>query len=283
MLASSARRLAAHQQGVLLGRRLMASSAWSNSLSFASPEADFSGCDASASKDRLFFSSQAAATNQHHQEGFHASLQESSWWSNSISYASPESDFTGPNTFQSSETLASTQQEQQDFYFSSSYTVTAPQEWWSNTISFASPEADFTSPEVARHCIQKNRYPESLAEALRSNLACVVTRPTAPHTIVTVNAAWTELCGYTAAEVMGKSLGMLQGSMTNTQLAASTVEQANAKKWVDMYLVNYKKNGSPFTNHLSLKEVPLNDDEPNVRFLLGVLEPVHRAPLRMIM
>jgi PAS domain S-box-containing protein len=253
----------------------MASSAWSNSLSFASPEADFSGCDASASKDRLFFSSQAAATNQqHHQVGVKnsSSQEESSWWSNSISYASPESD---------SETLA--QQEQQDFNFSSSYTVTAPQEWWSNTISFASPEADFTSPEVARNCIQKNRYPESLAEALRSHLACVVTRPTAPHTIVTVNAAWTELCGYTAAEVMGKSLGMLQGSMTNTQLAATAVEQANAQKWVDMYLVNYKKNGSPFTNHLSLKEVPLNDDEPNVRFLLGVLEPVERAPLRMIM
>jgi PAS domain S-box-containing protein len=281
MLASSARRLAAHQQGGV-GRRLMASSAWSNSLSFASPEADFSGCDASASKDRLFFSSQAAARNQHLADVKNSSSsQESSWWSNSISYASPESDFTGPNKFQSSETLA--QQEQQDFNFSSSYTVSAPQEWWSNTISFASPEADFTSPEVARHCIQKNRYPESLAEALRSNLACVVTRPTAPHTIVTVNAAWTDLCGYTAAEVMGKSLSMLQGNMTNTQLAASTVEQANAKKWVDMYLVNYKKNGSPFTNHLSLKEVPLSEDEPNVRFLLGVLEPVHRAPLRMIM
>lgn len=124
--------------------------------------------------------------------------------------------------------------------------------------------------------------PDSFAAALLSPHACVVTRTTSPHTIVAVNAAWEKLCGYQSNEVIGKSLSILQGNDTNTALANATIEHANAESWVDMYVRNYKKSGEAFTNHVSLKEVGLSADEQDVRFLVGVLEPVDRAPLRMI-
>jgi PAS domain S-box-containing protein len=291
MLASTTRQVTRRATTTAWTSRSLATATWSNSLSFASPEADFSGYDNISSsitnnnkEQRFFYSSSspaAAATNPAHYD-----QQQPEWWSNTLSFASPESDFTAFHNhpqYEEETTLVAEQRPQ------SSFIVSTPQVHWSNTISFASPESDFTSPETvaqqsAHHGII-TPYPETFAAALRSSLACVVTKATAPHTIVAVNTAWTDLCGYSADEVVGKTLGdLIQGPATNQNLAAATVHRAMAEKssWVDMYLVNYKKDGSSFTNHVSLKEVPLNEDEPTVRFLLGVLEPVERAPLRMI-
>jgi PAS domain S-box-containing protein len=285
MLASTTRQVARRATTASWSRSL-ATATWSNSLSFASPEADFSGYSDNISttnnnKEQRFFYSSSPAAAVHDQ-------QQPEWWSNTLSFASPESDFTAFHNHPRScdveketTTLVDAQRPQ------ASYMVSTPPVHWSHTISFASPESDWTSPETiaqsAHHGITP--YPETFAAALRSSLACVVTKSTAPHTIVAVNTAWTDLCGYTADEVVGKTLGdLIQGPATNQNLAAATVQKAMAstESWVDMYLVNYKKDGSSFTNHVSLKDVPLNEDEPTVRFLLGVLEPVERAPLRMI-
>lgn len=135
--------------------------------------------------------------------------------------------------------------------------------------------------EQAEH---RQRYPTSLAEAMTSPFACVVTTTDTPNRIVHVNAAWESLCGYEQREVLHRTLGFLQGDGTNTDLVAKTLSTVNKKEWVDMYVVNYKKNGSPFTNHVSIKEVPLDSEseENEVQFLLGVLEPVEKSPLRVI-
>lgn len=315
MLAATSRRslLAVPQQAARRATtawsRSLATATWSNSLSFASPEADFSGYNSdnisslstNNKEQRFYYSSSspaaaaaAAATNP--AVSVH-DYQQPEWWSNTLSFASPESDFTTfhnhPQYYdvveeeETTTTLAADEQQQRP---QASYIVSTPPVQWSHTISFASPESDFTSPETVAQSAQHGvtPYPATFAAALRSSLACVVTKATAPHTIVAVNTAWTELCGYTADEVVGKSLSaLIQGPATNQNLAAATVQKAmmaekESSSWVDMYLVNYKKDGSSFTNHVSLKEVPLNEDEPTVRFLLGVLEPVERAPLRMI-
>jgi PAS domain S-box-containing protein len=291
MLASTSRQLARRATTTAWTSRSLATATWSNSLTFASPEADFSGYSdniSSTNKEQRFFYSSSSPAAAGVTNPTHYDQHQPEWWSSTLSFASPESDFTAfhnhpqyDDVEKETTTLVDAQWPQ------ASYMVSTPSVHWSHTISFASPESDFTSPETvaqsAHHGITP--YPETFAAALRSSLACVVTKSTAPHTIVAVNTAWTDLCGYTAEEVVGKTLGdLIQGPATNQNLAAATVHRAMAEKqsWVDMYLVNYKKDGSSFTNHVSLKEVPLNEDEPTVRFLLGVLEPVERAPLRMI-
>ena len=164
--------------------------------------------------------------------------------------------------------------------------VAVQQPSWSNTLSFASPESDFTGSSSPAPV----RYPQSFAEALTSPLPCVVTTTAAPHRIVSVNPAWESLCGYKQQEVVHRTLGFLQGSATNKTLVQHTIQQATSteeQEWVDMYVVNYTKQGSPFTNHVSIKTVPLTNDDADVvdppQFLLGVLEPVEKSPLRMIM
>jgi len=129
--------------------------------------------------------------------------------------------------------------------------------------------------------------PLTFADALREqDQAVVVTTATAPHRIVHVNAAWERLCGYTKQEALHQSLTQLiQGRDTNAALAERTVRAvtSHAVPIKDMYLVNYKKNGSPFKNHVTLApcRMEMNRDQ-SVELLVGVLEEVERVPLRMV-
>jgi PAS domain-containing protein len=156
---------------------------------------------------------------------------------------------------------------------------------WSHTLSFASPESDFCTGHDHRFKASPfSQQPRTLAQALLSPLPCVVTTKTYPHTIVSVNAAWEDLCGYTLPEVHHQTLAVIQGAATNTELAHATVEKVanDASRIQDMYVVNYKKSGQAFTNHVTLSTLTLSEDQPDVQFLVGVLEPVHHVPLRLV-
>jgi hypothetical protein len=47
--------------------------------------------------------------------------------------------------------------------------------------------------------------------------------------------------------------------------------------------VNYKKDHTSFINHVTISKILLSHDQPNVQFLLGVVQPTTSAPLRMVM
>jgi len=117
--------------------------------------------------------------------------------------------------------------------------------------------------------------------------AIVVTTAAAPHRIVHVNAAWEQLCGYTKQEALHQTLGgLLQGRDTNVDLADRTVAAvaSHAATVKDMFVINYKKNGSPFKNHVTLApcRLDLNNNDSHVDLLVGVLEEVDTVPLRMV-
>ena len=71
-----------------------------------------------------------------------------------------------------------------------------------------------------------------------------------------VNKAWVNLCGYTLAEVKGKTCSILQGPDTD----ARTIAALNAKllkgERADATVTNYKKGKHKFINNVTI--IPLN-------------------------
>mmetsp|Transcript_38838 Transcript_38838/g.81269 ORF Transcript_38838/g.81269 Transcript_38838/m.81269 type:complete len:379 (+) Transcript_38838:27-1163(+) len=138
--------------------------AWSESLSFASPESDFVSTPGTKKASTVANNDQPA-------------------WSGMLSFASPESDFvssskkshltdnaTESNRPAWSETLSFASSES-DFVSASEIvhnTTTAQTDRWSESLSFASPESDFVSaPEIVHNTatVQKDRWSESLSFA----------------------------------------------------------------------------------------------------------------------
>jgi PAS domain S-box-containing protein len=223
---------------------------WSSELSFASPEADFT-----------FQQARTMATlseaNKH------------SEWTGHLSFASPESDFVSENVVSEVESV---------------YLDRSHKNEWSGMLSFASPESDWCAEVIMPKSVP-HELPKTFEEVLlREDDAIIVTTASAPHSIVHVNHAWEVLCGYSKKDVLNKTLSVIQGRDTNTELAERTVDRlVKTKNPQDMYLINYKKSGEAFTNHVSLGYLKLNNETPDVEFLVGILQQVrpHDVPLRM--
>ncbi|GAX18282.1 hypothetical protein FisN_20Lh047 [Fistulifera solaris] len=236
-------------------RRLAASSeaSWSKQMSFASPESDFVAAS---------LSSPSTTT---------ATTRALSAWSGQLTFASAESDFTQSNMMKEMSSSRSL----------STSSSSSLGQMWSQTLSFASPESDFTTSWF--QTTESPRLPQTFAEALmEEKRAVVVTTAASPHKIVHVNAAWEGLCGYSRSEALDRTLSLIQGPDTNSQLASSTVQKVLSQQQThDAYLINYAKDGRRFINHLSMGLLSLEGEN---NFMVGVLEEVQAedVPLRMV-
>ena len=177
--------------------------------------------------------------------------------------------------------------------------------WLYNSLSFAAPEESEQAymqsmlPKEYQHLLARHTINDfshipirTLQDVLVSNQPCIVTTITKPHTIIAVNEAWTEVCGFTQEEVHHKSISaVLHGPLTNDSVIESTMQRVqenivNGKESVtpteDMYIVNYKKDHTSFINHVTISKILLSQDQPNIQFLLGVVQPTTSVPLRMV-
>ena len=68
--------------------------------------------------------------------------------------------------------------------------------------------------------------------------------------IVGVSTEWTQMCGYSAEEAIGQSPKMLQGPRTHLPSASAFASTLKTERWAFASIVNYKKDGSHFVNHL---------------------------------
>ena len=103
-----------------------------------------------------------------------------------------------------------------------------------------------------------------------SPVAVVITESVSPYRVTYVNQAWVNLCGYSRDDVIGCTLGCIQGRDTNT----SKLQQltSNLIKGIDcsVRLTNYKKSGEAFENNLCV--VPLKNKNNQITNFYGTLE-----------
>lgn len=68
--------------------------------------------------------------------------------------------------------------------------------------------------------------------------------------IVGVNLVWVDMCKFTAEEAFGRRPEILQGPLTNRETALDFSLRLRGGQSAFASIINYKKDGSMFTNHL---------------------------------
>ncbi|MCB0165862.1 MAG: PAS domain-containing protein [Anaerolineae bacterium] len=92
------------------------------------------------------------------------------------------------------------------------------------------------------------------------------TQPDNP--LIFVNPAFTSLTGYRADDVLGKNCRFLQGQDTDTNEVDKIRHAINGERSITVELLNYRKDGTPFWNELSIN--PIFDDQGNLTNFVGV-------------
>lgn len=118
-----------------------------------------------------------------------------------------------------------------------------------------------------------NRDPDPLGEvrdrALRStDVSFVITRVAPGAPIVWVNDAFTRTTGYTLEEVVGHGPALLHGPGTDLVDAHRIGEAVRAGRATTVTVLNYRKDGTPFWNQVSVS--PVRDTDGAVTHWVGV-------------
>lgn len=101
----------------------------------------------------------------------------------------------------------------------------------------------------------------------------VITNATiSDYPISFVNTSFEQLTGYRSSEVVGRNCRFLQGPDTDLETVQRIREALNSNSFCEVDLVNYKKNGEPFWNHLSL--FPFFNVQGELTRYVGVLSDI---------
>ena len=115
---------------------------------------------------------------------------------------------------------------------------------------------------------------EALIASIRlTSIATVVTNPRLPdNPIIAVNAAFEELTGHRADEVMGRNCRLLRGPETEPE-ASDKLRKAIAEGRATMAeLLNYRRDGTPFRNAVMIAPVFFDDGETPALFIGSQME-----------
>jgi PAS domain S-box-containing protein len=96
-----------------------------------------------------------------------------------------------------------------------------------------------------------------LAAALDSlETGVVISDPRQPENpLIYVNAGFTNLTGYTQSDALGQNCRFLQGADTDPQAVQLLQKALDAQRQIRIVLRNYRKDGTPFWNELSISPV----------------------------
>lgn len=88
------------------------------------------------------------------------------------------------------------------------------------------------------------------------------------HPLTYVNPAFEAMTGYGADEVLGRNCRLLQGEDRNQPGVREMREAAREGRYSRVVVRNYKKDGTPFYNEVSVS--PVHDDEGRLNAFVGV-------------
>lgn len=69
------------------------------------------------------------------------------------------------------------------------------------------------------------------------------------------NDTWLKMCGFTMDDVMGRTNNILQGFLTEKEIVNELDREVRYGLDVEKVVTNYKKDGSPFKNHVTIKKI----------------------------
>ncbi|MDE3007432.1 MAG: PAS domain-containing protein [Acidobacteriota bacterium] len=90
--------------------------------------------------------------------------------------------------------------------------------------------------------------------------------------LIYVSPSFLQMTGYTHAEVIGRNCRFLQGPDTNPATVKVIRQAIDTSVGVEVEILNYKKSGERFWNHLTLS--PVFDDDGNLTRYVGVQSDV---------
>lgn len=108
-----------------------------------------------------------------------------------------------------------------------------------------------------------------------AHTSIVITANAYDFPIVYVNAAFSSMTGYTTAEVLGKNCRFLQGPETEPEARKKLRDALRKAEPVSVTLMNYRKNGTPFYNEVTLS--PIRNHAGEVTHILGLQADVSEA------
>lgn len=110
---------------------------------------------------------------------------------------------------------------------------------------------------------------ERLVESIGSSpVANVITNPRLPdNPIVSANAAFLALTGYSENEVVGRNCRFLAGDKTEPWVTEQLCAGIRDRRTVLVDILNYRADGSEFRNGVMV--TPLFDDEGELAYFLG--------------
>ncbi|WP_136603447.1 hybrid sensor histidine kinase/response regulator [Salinigranum halophilum] len=95
-----------------------------------------------------------------------------------------------------------------------------------------------------------------------------LTDPNRPdNPLIYVNEGYERMTGYDAEEVLGRNPRHLKGPETEAEASRQMREAVENAESVSVDVTNYRKDGTPFVNHVDI--VPLFDDEGDLVHFLG--------------
>ena len=92
--------------------------------------------------------------------------------------------------------------------------------------------------------------------------------------IVFVNAAFSEITGYSASDILGKNCRFLQGRDTDPSAVGQIKQGLQETRCVDVSLINYRKDGTPFWNRLLIN--PVFDSNGDCSHFIAIQQDITR-------
>jgi len=112
-----------------------------------------------------------------------------------------------------------------------------------------------------------------LLEAEEVEMSVVVTNPALPdNPMIYVSDAFEQQTGYAAADAIGRNCRMLQGPDTDRDAVGAIRLALQARTTFTIDILNYRKDGMPFTNRLRIR--PLFDQRGELLYFVGAQNPV---------
>jgi PAS domain S-box-containing protein len=245
---------------------------WSGALSYATPESDFTsnemkdGDETMISKERLF---KLAENNQ----SLRGDL------SYSLSHASDTNDFEHPMLL---DTLNERMKEQIRHVTNNREVYTLVDRANPRDVLDLDHQHVFESKSISSNVDDGITPPTSNETPLPQNLfeatipqdprAIVVTEATVPFRILSVNDSWEDLCGFTPNECRGKTLRIIQGPETNESAITNLMSKLLRGEEAGTVLTNYDKHGRKFLNRLRVG--PLKNQLGQITHFVGVLKEI---------